>query len=150
MANNRLRLNSDKTYFKAANLLVSSIQLSLIIASHPPHTNRGVTFNSNFCFINLISLTCRCCFCHIHGLRRIRRYISLSVAKTIATAFVATRLITSTLFFIISHLMMLQDFTVFRTALLWLLHGLIGFLICAFPEFTSLTPCSISHHFQTL
>ena len=36
--------------------------------------------------------TCRCCFYHIRDLRRIRRFISLSVAKTIATALVSSGL----------------------------------------------------------
>ena len=39
-----------------------------------------------------IPLTCRYCFYHIRDLHRIRRYISLSVAKSIATAFIASRL----------------------------------------------------------
>ena len=41
---------------------------------------------------NNISKTCRCCFYHIRDLRRIRQFISLSVAKTIATALVSSRL----------------------------------------------------------
>ena len=39
---------------------------------------------------NIISKTCRCCFYHISDIRRIRRFISLSVAKTIATALVSS------------------------------------------------------------
>ena len=39
----------------------------------------------------IISKTCRCCFYHIRDLRRIRWFISLSVAKTIATALVSSR-----------------------------------------------------------
>jgi len=39
-----------------------------------------------------ISLTCHSCFYHIRDLRRIWRYISLSVAKTIATTFITSRL----------------------------------------------------------
>ena len=54
--------------------------------------NLGVTFDENFNFKQHISKTCRCCFYHIHDLRHIRRFISLSVAKTIATALVSSRL----------------------------------------------------------
>ncbi|KAK2192605.1 hypothetical protein NP493_26g06024 [Ridgeia piscesae] len=52
--------------------------------------NLGVTFDEHF--KQHISKTCRCCFYHIHDLRHIRRFISLSVAKTIATALVSSRL----------------------------------------------------------
>ena len=38
-----------------------------------------------------ISLTCRCCFDHIRDFRRIRRYISFAVAKTVATVLVSSR-----------------------------------------------------------
>ena len=55
--------------------------------------NLGVTFDSAFFnFRKLISLTCRSCFNHIRDLRRIIRYISLSAAKTIATALITSRL----------------------------------------------------------
>ena len=52
--------------------------------------NLGVTFDENFNFKQHISKTCRCCFYHIRDLRRIRRFLSLSVAKTIATALVSS------------------------------------------------------------
>jgi len=54
--------------------------------------NLGVTFDSHFIFRKHVSLTCRSCFYHIRELRRIRRYISLSVAKTIPTALITSRL----------------------------------------------------------
>ena len=54
--------------------------------------NLGTTFDENFNFRQHISQTCRCCFYHIRDLRRIRRYMSLSVAKTIATALASSRL----------------------------------------------------------
>jgi len=56
------------------------------------HSNLGVTFDSDFYFRKHISLTCRSCFYHIRDLRRIRRYISLSAAETIATALITSRL----------------------------------------------------------
>ena len=55
--------------------------------------NLGFTFDKNFNFRQHISQTCRCCFFyHIRDLPRIRRYMSLFVAKTIATALVSSRL----------------------------------------------------------
>jgi len=50
------------------------------------------TFDSNFNLRKPVSLTCHSFFYHIRDLRRIRRYISLSVAKTIATALITSRL----------------------------------------------------------
>ena len=54
--------------------------------------NLGVTFDSDFNFRKHVSLTCCCCFYRIRGIRCIRRYIYLSVAQTIATSFVTSRL----------------------------------------------------------
>ena len=53
---------------------------------------RRKPFDESFNFKQHISETCRCCFYHIRDLRRIRRFLSLSVAKTIATALVSSRL----------------------------------------------------------
>ena len=47
----------------------------------------GVTFDENFNFKQRISKTCRCCF----YLRRIRRYVSLSVAQTIAITLTSSK-----------------------------------------------------------
>ena len=63
------------------------------ILSHsitPSHTVRNlvVKFDSNLNFRRLISPTSRCYFNHICELRRIRRYITLSVAITIAKSFI--------------------------------------------------------------
>ena len=52
--------------------------------------NLGVTFDENLNFKQHISKTCRCYFYHIRDLRRIRRFISLSVTKTTATALVSS------------------------------------------------------------
>ena len=49
-------------------------------------------FDEKFNFKQHISKICRCCFYHVRDLRRIRRFISLSVAKTIATVLVSSRL----------------------------------------------------------
>ena len=66
----------------------------LVIASHHQTLrNLGVTVDMDFNLRKHISLTCRCCFYHIHDLRRIRRYISLSGAQTIATPMITSRLV---------------------------------------------------------
>ena len=54
--------------------------------------NLEVTFDENVNFKQHISKICRCCFYHIRDLRRIRRFISISVAKTIITALISSRL----------------------------------------------------------
>jgi len=104
MTNNKLRLNpppQKKTDFISIG---TSRQCSKLIRLFPMNTlshsitpsdtvcNLGVTFGSDFNFRKHVSLTCLCRFYHIRDLRRIRRYISLSVAKTIATAFITSGL----------------------------------------------------------
>ena len=80
---------------------ISSMQCAKLDGFFPTHVlnqsitpaasdlHLGVTFDENFIFKH-ISKTCRC-FKKNH-IRRIRRFVSLSVAKTIATALVSSRL----------------------------------------------------------
>ena len=101
MTNSKLKLNADKTEFliigtpkqcgKLDGFFTTRI-LSQNITQATSAKNLGVTFDKNFNFRQHISQTCRCCFYHIRDLRRIRRYMSLPVAKTIATALVSSRL----------------------------------------------------------
>ena len=88
----KLKLNADKTEFLIIGTSTQRAKLDgfFLSQSITPATsvlNLGVTFDKNF-----ISKTCRCCFYHIRDLRRIRRFISLSLAKSIATALVSSRL----------------------------------------------------------
>jgi len=80
------RQRSKLTHFFPTNTLNHSIT--------PPGTvrNLGVTFDSDFNLRKRVSLTCHSCFYHIGDLHSIRRYISFSVAKTIATALIISRL----------------------------------------------------------
>ena len=99
MKNSKLKLNADKTEFL---IIGTSTQRTKLNGFFPTHIlsqsitpaasvlNLGVTFDENFNFKQHISKTCRCCFYHIRDLRRIRRFLSLSVAKTIATALVSS------------------------------------------------------------
>ena len=54
--------------------------------------NLGVVFDSDFNLRQHISQVCKSCFYHIRDLRRIRRHISISTAKTISTALISSRL----------------------------------------------------------
>ena len=102
MKNSKLKLNADKTEFLIIGTSTQRAKLSGFfpthILSHQSITpaasvlNLGVTFDENFNFKQHISKPCRCSFYHIRDLRRNRRFISLSVAKTIATALVTSRL----------------------------------------------------------
>ena len=52
----------------------------------------SVIFDSSLNFRKHISQTCRACFYHIHDLRRIRKSLSLDLAKQIAVALVSSKL----------------------------------------------------------
>ena len=101
MTDNKLRLNANKTEFiitgtsRQRNKLTRFFPTNIL--SHnitPPDTvrNLGVTFDGDFNFSKHVSLTCRSCFYHIRDLRRILRYIFLSVAKIIAKVLITSRL----------------------------------------------------------
>ena len=55
-------------------------------------TNLGVVFDSSLNFRKHISQTCSACFYHIRDLRRIRKSLSLDLAKQIAVALVSSKL----------------------------------------------------------
>ena len=54
--------------------------------------NLGVIFDSDFSFHKHISNICKSCFYHIRDLRRIRRHLPLSTAKTISNSLISSRL----------------------------------------------------------
>ena len=54
--------------------------------------NLGVLFDSSLNVRKHISQTCRACFHHIRDLRRIRKSLSLDLAKQIAVALVSSKL----------------------------------------------------------
>ena len=101
MKYSKLKLNADKTEFLIIGTSTQRAKLSGFFPTHilsqsitPAASvlNLRVTFDENFKFKQHISKTCRCCFYHIRDLRRIRQFISLSIAKTIPTALVTSRL----------------------------------------------------------
>ncbi|KAK2182214.1 hypothetical protein NP493_361g02019 [Ridgeia piscesae] len=97
MKNSKLKQNADKTEFL---IIGTSTQRAKLDGFFPTHIldqcitpaasvlNLGVTFDENCNLKQYISKTCPCCFYHIRDLCRIRRFISLSFAKTIATALI--------------------------------------------------------------
>jgi len=143
MINNNLRLNAYKTSFiiirisRQRNKHTHFFPTNILCHSITPSNtlrNLGVTFDSDFNFIKHISLSCLSCFYHIPDLRHIRRYISLSVAKLIATAFITSRLDQcNSLPYNIASKDILKRFS--HSVQFWNL-------------FTDYPCCSISHHFQ--
>ena len=101
MTDSKLKLSTDKTEFliigtpKQCGKLDRFFPTRILSQNTTPAAssrNMGVTFDKNFSFRRHISQMCHCCFYHVRDLRRIRLYMSLSVAKTIAIALVSSRL----------------------------------------------------------
>ena len=101
MKNSKLKLNANKTEFIIIGTVTQRAKLDGFFPTHilnqivtpaPSVSNLGVNFDESLNFKQHISKTCRCCFYHICDLCCIRRFLSLSVAKTIATALVSSRL----------------------------------------------------------
>ena len=89
----KLKLNSDKTEFiiigtkqqrhKLSTLFPVKLLYNDITPSDSVRNYLGVIFDSDFSFHKHVSDICKSCFYHIRDLRRIRRHIPLSTAKTI-------------------------------------------------------------------
>lgn len=101
MLSNKLKLNPDKTEFlligheQQRKKYLSQFPLSLMgVETNPSKSanNLGVTFDQNFKLRSHISQVCRTCFYQIRDIRRIRRYLSLENAKTLANSLVTSRL----------------------------------------------------------
>ena len=54
--------------------------------------NLGVVFDCDFSFNKHVAYVCKTCFVQLRDFRRIRRYLSLSVATKLANALVSSRL----------------------------------------------------------
>ena len=100
MKSSKLKLNSNKTEF----IIIGTKQQRHKLSNHFPVKlldndispsnsvrNLGVLFDSDFSFTNKI-LICKSCFYHIRDLRRIRRHLPLSTAKTISNSLITSRL----------------------------------------------------------
>ena len=101
MKSSKLKLNSDKTEF----IIIGTKQQRHKLSNHFPVNlldnditpsdsvrNLGVIFDSDFSFHKHVSNICKSCFHHLRDLRRIRRHIPLSTAKTISNALISSRL----------------------------------------------------------
>ena len=103
MTGSKLKLNPSKTEFL---LIWTKLQREKFLNNFPclllgQDTNPsrptsakilGVLFDSSLNFRKHISQTCRACFYHIRDLRRIRKSLSLDLAKQIAVALVSSKL----------------------------------------------------------
>ena len=101
MTGSKLKLNSSKTKFlligtklQREKFLNNSPCLSLGQDTNPSSSAKhlGVVFDSSLNFRKHLSQTCRACFYHIRDLRRIRKILSLDLAKQIAVALVSSKL----------------------------------------------------------
>ena len=101
MESSKLNLNPDKTDLiiigtkQQRNKVINHFPVKLLGSdTFPSDTvrNLGVIFDSDFNFRQHISQVCKSFFYHIRDLRRIRRHISISTAKTISTALISSRL----------------------------------------------------------
>ena len=125
MTGSKLKLNPSKTAFL---LIGIKVQLELFLNHFPSlilgqdtnpsasAKNFGVVFDSSLNFRKHISQTCRVCFYHIPDLRRIRKSLSLDLAKQMAVALVSSKLdYCNSLFYNLPEISL--DYNTFRTAL---------------------------------
>ena len=95
MTGSKLKLYSSKTKFLLIGTklqrekLLNNLACLLLGQDTNPSTsakNLGVLFDSSLYFRKHISQPCKACFYHIRDLRRIRKSLSLDLAKQIAVA----------------------------------------------------------------
>ena len=98
MTGSKLKPNPSKTEFL---LIGTKLQREKFLNNFPclllgqktnPSTSAKNLFDSSLNFRKHISQTCRACFYHIRDLRRIRKNLSLDLAKQIAVALVSSKL----------------------------------------------------------
>ena len=103
MSSRKLKLNPDKTDFL---LIGSKVQrenfsksfptrlLAQEVTPSPSARNLGIVFDSALNFKNHIHVSgiSRAFYYHIRDMRRIRRFLTPSVAKTIATSLIGSKL----------------------------------------------------------
>ena len=101
MSSRKLKLNPDKSEFLLIGSKVQGEKFStcfparLLAQEVPPSPsarNLGIVFDSALNFKSHISGISRACYYHIRDMRRIRRFLTPSVAKTIATSVIGIKL----------------------------------------------------------
>ena len=149
MTNNIFKFNADKTDFIIISTPRRSNKLTrffpTLILNHSitlTHTglNLGLTYESNVNLRKRIFLTYSCCIHHIGDLYRIRRYSSLSVAKTLLQ-----QSLTNSLYNITSN----------DSAKVQCVQNYLAWVVTRSPRFSHSVPLlksphSISYHFETL
>ena len=98
---NKLKLNAEKTEFillghkQQRDKFEDLFPIKLLNIDTMPSDsvkNLGVIFDSNMTFGKNMTQLCKISFYHIRNLKRIRKYLSLTAAKSIANALVCGRL----------------------------------------------------------
>ena len=101
MSSKKLKRNPDKTDFlligsKVLREKISKCFPTRLLAQEvtpsPSARNLGIVFDSALNFRSHISGRYRACYYHIRDMRRIRRFLTPSVAKTIATSLIGSKL----------------------------------------------------------
>ena len=147
MTESRLKLNADKTEFliigthRQRDKIKTLFPIPLLNQHVMPAVstrNFGVIFDDKLNFREHISLICRTCFYHIRDLRRIRRYLPVSVAKTIATALVTSRLDYCNSLF---HNIAIKDITKLQRV-----QNCLARVVTRYPRFTPSKPLLKSLH----
>ena len=101
MTESKLKFNPSKTEFLLIETkilrekLLNNFPCSILGQDSNPYASAkqlGVVFDSSLNFRKHTSQTCRACFQHIRDLRRIRKRLSLDLAKQIAVALVSSKL----------------------------------------------------------
>ena len=101
MSSKKLKLNPDKNDFLLIGSKVQRENFSLCfpatllaheVTPSPSARNLGVVFDSALYFKSHICGIYRACYYHICDIRRIRRFLAPSVAKTIATSLIGSKL----------------------------------------------------------
>ena len=93
MSSRKLKLNPDKTEFvligsKVQREKISKRLLAQEVTPSPSARNLGIVFDSALNLHSHIII----CYYHIRDMRRIRRFLTPSVAKTIATSLIGSKL----------------------------------------------------------
>ena len=101
MSSRKLTFNRDKTEFLLIGPKVQRENFSKCfptrllaqeVTPSPSARNLGIVFDSALNFKSHISGISRACYYHIRDMRRIRRFLTPSVAKTIATSLIGGKL----------------------------------------------------------
>ena len=92
MSSRELQLIGSKVQREKISKCFPTRLLAQEVTPSPSATNLGIVFDSASNFKSHISGISRACYYHIRDMRRIRRFLTPSVAKTIATSLMSSKL----------------------------------------------------------